>query len=505
MTQRFNDSFVDLEKHQVRLKEQIPKLEASLKHWQTWDAEYAELRDDLQHFDDAPIKSQILTLAENFGGKVVVSTEIKQLYEPNNTTLRSTRQVVDLLTKRIQYVEQNIISIKKQLETVTQKLSAVQIIEQPTATNEDGLPIMEIVEELDNDGNIISGKATASQDSTPQMIEALSKVGVTVPGDAEAADFEENPQIARHAPEGWKGTASEHPDIENTNGAPSTQLLVGQQPDTNMAYESLQSYKPIDLTRSVIPEDEPAEDAALRQQILNYNSGTLVGQVVAEMTLDSESIGDDSDWDNDEEDAFGSHDASDEEDAWGKSKSCVLTDEYAAKMRAVEKRLKAQMLENAGPEMVLPHPGVHEPKPDELRGIDMKVDQPGETKTKKAKKGVRFADELDIAHQPLEPHLSLSNVPEKSVSAGPLSQTLVESVVEREVSSEAIPPDDEALSTNPELLLQEVAKAHRVMRNRMVYKEGGFLQDEEPESISLAEDQEVQPKISRFKAARLRG
>lgn len=41
------DSFVDLERHRLRLEENVSKLRKSLQHWQTWEAEYEGLKEEI--------------------------------------------------------------------------------------------------------------------------------------------------------------------------------------------------------------------------------------------------------------------------------------------------------------------------------------------------------------------------------------------------------------------------------------------------------------------------
>ena len=41
------DSFIDVERHRLRLDENLVKLQRSLQHWQTWEAEYEGLKEDI--------------------------------------------------------------------------------------------------------------------------------------------------------------------------------------------------------------------------------------------------------------------------------------------------------------------------------------------------------------------------------------------------------------------------------------------------------------------------
>ena len=47
MTTSQKDSFLDLERHRLRLEESVTKLRQSLRHWQTWEAEYESLKEEI--------------------------------------------------------------------------------------------------------------------------------------------------------------------------------------------------------------------------------------------------------------------------------------------------------------------------------------------------------------------------------------------------------------------------------------------------------------------------
>ncbi len=46
------DSFIDLERHRLRLEENASKLRKSLQHWQTWEAEYEGMKEQIESLDD---------------------------------------------------------------------------------------------------------------------------------------------------------------------------------------------------------------------------------------------------------------------------------------------------------------------------------------------------------------------------------------------------------------------------------------------------------------------
>lgn len=52
MAANVKDSFADLERLRMRLEENAAKLRKSLQHWQTWEAEYEGLKEDLTALPD---------------------------------------------------------------------------------------------------------------------------------------------------------------------------------------------------------------------------------------------------------------------------------------------------------------------------------------------------------------------------------------------------------------------------------------------------------------------
>jgi unconventional prefoldin RPB5 interactor 1 len=92
---------------------------------------------------------------------------------------------VNLLDRRIDYVEQNVRTVLKQIEAAETKLAAATVISTPEVRNEEGLPLTEIIEELDEEGNIVSSRTSTPGSAKPQLLEVLKKAGVTdLPSDS---------------------------------------------------------------------------------------------------------------------------------------------------------------------------------------------------------------------------------------------------------------------------------------------------------------------------------
>lgn len=194
-----------------------------------------------------------------------------------------------------------------------------------------------------------------------------------------------------------------------------------------------------------IPLGESPEDAARRRAMLEY-SLSEVGAVVAELDLeDVDSADSYDDGDNDDENGDIYADDDEEEDEFGRSLRPGITDEYRDKMLELEKKLNARMLENVGP---MPHnPALEEVVKSAHRLVVQKDQVAVETgagsyrSSRIAKKGVRFADELNISSDPKpvpdEERPAFKKLLEKS--------TVSESIVERSPSAATLSAQTETL------------------------------------------------------------
>jgi unconventional prefoldin RPB5 interactor 1 len=83
--------------------------------------------------------------------------------------------------------------------------------------------------------------------------------------------------------------------------------------------------------------------------------------------------------------------------------------------------------------------------------------------------------------------------------SGPEGQTLSDDIVERDVASNPVEPDE----FDANLLHQEAAVEYHRVRNRLIQKQGGFVKEQEAAVTPLDEDDGAPKRMSRFKAARL--
>ncbi|KAF4974149.1 hypothetical protein FZEAL_8914 [Fusarium zealandicum] len=463
------DSFTDLERHRTQLEENVNQLQKALQHWQTWDAEYEALKEEV----DAVCKTsgtELATIQVGFEGELLNSREIDEIF--GGKEQKSKEQIINVLERRIDYVTKNIESLQKQIETAETKLAAATVISQPDATDEEGLPITEIVEQLDDEDNVVSYQLNKPGDSVPRVQEALKKAGVTDLEEDEPSSKEGFP--TQKEPEASQQSASQQPAVETipstsrvkeslqaelptskgVSFAADTKVQDGPAPQVTWKAKRVEQImkdakeqEKLSNEQPFIPEDEDDEDAELRRQMLEYSGE--VGAVVAELQLE-EGDSDDDDYDYDFDEGFEDEDQ-DEEDKYGRTTSRVVTDTYRQRMLELEKKLgvKSRFTENVNDE----DDDQEEPDDEGIGRIVVKQSrEPASSASKPApiksnirekqpapangKKGVHFASSLDVSpvDEPVALPVREAPVKEKEPLVEPLSD-----VVER--SGPAKAPD----------------------------------------------------------------
>lgn len=439
MAENVRDSFLDLERHRQLLEENIEKLRKTLRHWQLWEAEYEGLKEEILAADPKPNRKQLVALAREYDGKLV---DIKEVNEILGSDTRDAVQVVNILDRRIDYVEQNVRTIQKQIETAENKMAAATIISTPEVRNEDGLPLTEIMEELDEDGNIISSHTTTPGSAKPQLLEVLKKAGVEVPHTSEsettshstsepASDKIDKISLAngsenRNAAQATTDSAKKSVRFsEDTMSGPEVTTSNTAKRVENIMRQAKQSEaKPTDAP--IIPTDEPADDAALRREMIQYGLQE-VGAVVAELNLEENSDWSDEDYDEAESNT-------DDEDEFGRSKGTLVDDDLRQRMIELEERLGVRMMENIGnkaSDYDVVQEGIGRIKINSSPDVASREEpqkEPGAEKN--SKKSVRFSENIDISTPPQPPTNSQSRDTEMPLSA-PISD-----IVERAAPGE---------------------------------------------------------------------
>lgn len=388
------DSFVDLERHVQQLEANVKQLRSALEHWRRWDAEYEALKEEVTAAsqDENRAAAGLERVRGGFKGDVVSEKEVTEIFGQGRAR-RGASQVLGILDRRLDYVGTNVRTLERQVDEAERKADAARVVRDPGATDEDGLPITEIFERLDEQGNVLSHELWTPGSKVPQVQEALGKAGVTN-GSASQSEQGRIQPVSEDEDEGHTASSERREKQPSPKGSQSPakspsasgakpkaptqndratpkledeKKVIGQveetpskapeEPeeqevsraakrvqqimDTAREQESMANEEP------VIPLYESAEDSALRQEMLNYGivqppSG--MRDVVAVMDNlrfensdddDFNSFSDDSDEDSDEEDE-------EEEDKWGRTTKRVVSDKYQDRMLELEQRLGVQ-------------------------------------------------------------------------------------------------------------------------------------------------------------------
>ncbi|KGO38187.1 protein of unknown function DUF3835 [Penicillium expansum] len=407
-----NPNLDALEEQRLALEENILQLQKSLYHWRTWEAEYDGLREEISNLEDDASTDEFLAVALEFGGTLVDQKEMQTILGSKGV-MRSRGQVVDLLGRRIDYVQQNVATMEKRLLKAQNELDALVLNDQPPLQDGAEFPMQEIMEELDEDGNVISSKINTPGNDASELLDVLKKAGVkdipetsepektvATPADATREGAVDEPVSSRAADE-QNGSSS----VDNAIPEPTGASLKFSQPQSVVTAEDR-------MQPPVTDVNESAEEARLRREMLDYGINE-VGAIVAELEMDESgsdvSFDEDYDYDYDEED---------NEDEHGRSHT-RLTAEYHQQMMELEAKLNARGLMNMGKDT--------ETFPEE---VQQEIANPTEvetsTKEKKPKKRVAFADDLDIAPAPAPPIIA-----EKAPASQAEPQVLADSIVER--------------------------------------------------------------------------
>jgi unconventional prefoldin RPB5 interactor 1 len=420
------DHLSDLDRHVQLLEGKVSQLRSSLTHWQQWYLEYSALKEEVEQLPtDPPPHEQLRRIRRDFDSNLLTKKEINEIIGKND--LREPDKIVSVLSRRIDYVEQNIESLTKLLENEENRLAAATVIAHPDAgtDEESGLPITDIIEELDEDGNVVNFRLQGSADVEPKIVEALKKVGIQ---EKDLAENEAGLPEAREAPA--HNSSQDEPRNEEAaasgtqqgaprDGTPLRKKSVSFAEDTKPSPDAVEpppsraaqeverlmqkarEQEAMDMSSAVIPENESPEESQLRREMLEY-SMSEIGPVVAELQLEEGGSGDedDMDWDEFDDEYEDETDNEDGEDELGRSTRSVITSDYMARMQELERRLTGKSAFTVGPSDTKPK------TPDEGIGRIAVVGESSSPAAPSAaeprqKKSVSFASKLDIAPNPV--------------------------------------------------------------------------------------------------------
>lgn len=171
---------VELEKQRQDLEMSLQKLREGLRHWQMWEAEYEGLKEEIQRSKADPSAEELNNIAESYDGELVNAKEIRELSGLDKHAPRSSPQIINVIERRQEYVQKNIETVQRQFfdaEAKSEELAFAAANQSPSGRGA-GLPLTEIHEELDEDGNVISSSLNQPEESTANIIASLRKAGL---------------------------------------------------------------------------------------------------------------------------------------------------------------------------------------------------------------------------------------------------------------------------------------------------------------------------------------
>lgn len=481
------DHFLDLERHRRQLEENVEKLRKAITHWRMCDADYEELKEEVEAISGPADRADLDRIRDEFEGQVIKTKEVKEIF--GEQTVKSKAQIVNILSRRIDYVSKNVETLEKQLQAAEEKYEKANIVANPDVMDEDsGLPITDIIEELDDDDNITSSRLQRPGDSTSAIREALEKAGVKdlpetnerVQADVEElSDDEDTPMKDENDERVEEAQSHGRPESE---AASTTMDIDAVDPPAKKGVSFAEDTKPghelnvrdqrsrtrdhleqimkeakeqeAPISNPVMPEGESDEDAELRREMLRYGM-TDIAPIVAELEID-EGTGSEFDEDEysfDEDDGFEEEeDDVEDEDEHGRTKSRVVDDKYRKRMQELEARLgiksSRQIEEEADAKAAgsIPEEGIariaiqpadsSQPAPTtQPAKSSMKGGSEAPQEPKLAKKGVKFANALDIA-----PEKETAPAPAPAEPKEPYVDPMRNTIVERSPAAQPAAP-----------------------------------------------------------------
>ncbi|KAJ9132964.1 hypothetical protein NKR23_g11082 [Pleurostoma richardsiae] len=417
------DSFLDLERHIQLLEQNVERLRNALQHWQLWEAEYEALKEEIESLPAPVGRKDLARIRRDFDGQIVNQKEVAEIIGATN--FKEPEKIVNILSRRIDYVSQNVGTLEKQLGAAENKLAAATIVSNPDVRHEDGEAVTDIIEQLDDDDNVLSYRIQKPGDVKPQLLEALEKAGIKdLPG------LEQKPEtVAEENRSGEKredgsarsqvlaSTSDPAPEAEVPSKRPTLKKTVSFAEDTKPGHDTSEDEEPTSTAAKrlqsimqkareqqlpgaeppVIPIDESDEDAELRREMLRYGMSDIA-PIVAELAIESDES-DDEGYDDGED----GQDDDDDEDQYGRYKYSVIDDDYRQRMLELEKRLGVESSTSSRdqPETAVPEEGVgritvvSESSQNGAAAPGSNMKKPKQPKAEA--RAVRFSESLDIA------------------------------------------------------------------------------------------------------------
>lgn len=232
----------EIERQRRALEENVQKLRQSLKHWQTWEAEYEGLKEELIATGPEELTAEAVSeICKTYDGALVTEKEILEL--SGQATLdsppRRRGQILGQISRRQEYVQKNIETISRQFFVAEGKLEEFAFASVTASgvygdgigedDDEGGLPLSEIHEELDDDENVIRSEVRRPEETTGKVLERLRMAGLSEKDLGAAGAKTENVEAA--APTSPQRSAIKLPAATTASASESVPVIDDESPD----------------------------------------------------------------------------------------------------------------------------------------------------------------------------------------------------------------------------------------------------------------------------------
>ncbi|KIW04471.1 uncharacterized protein PV09_04731 [Verruconis gallopava] len=402
----------NLERLRQNLEENISKLKTSLRHWQTWEFEYSGLKEELERPEEEPSVEKMLEIALDQECEVLDEKEIKSLLNYGKQPPRTRSEVLAQIRGRIDTGKRNADTLRKLLAATEEKLNSMLAAGDKSCVVGDADfegQQMDIIEELDDNDNVISSRVINTSKDREKLREILRSKGFAEDETLEDQNVPEQDngesktvqQQTNTQPSDKYESVSSAPKTDNhgMNSAPPPNKMHPTQRmlvlDEN---DKIIDSKPLELVHATENSSSIEEETVIAQIREARANAKEIAPIVASFDIEPAS---DDDTETDLEDY--EDDENDENEYGMNDIGTELTDDYKAQMEALMQK-HAVALENVGPnfdyEVLRKLETAHRDSAlvvSSARREDVKPSQSAAS----SRKGVRFAEELDIS-KPVE-------------------------------------------------------------------------------------------------------
>lgn len=174
-----NMDLLKLEQQRQALEVNLQKLRQSLKHWQTWEAEYEGLKEAILDVDGTFDAFMLSGVVNSYDGELVNEKVVLELSGLDKGSPRTPAQIVGLIERRQDYVQKNIETVQRQFFDAEAKSEELAFAARDSSSGAEGLPLTEIQEELDEEDNVISSQLSRPEEYSAQVVDSLRKAGLS--------------------------------------------------------------------------------------------------------------------------------------------------------------------------------------------------------------------------------------------------------------------------------------------------------------------------------------